>query len=112
MLGVPVVTGMSSVDALESAHPYFVEEAAEQESARESLQCRTVMCCFPLETVRDLHRLDFQYQDWARESYTILNDIDENELKETESSCQPSGGGDAGELIRKLIAEREEARCR
>ena len=30
------------------------EEAAEQERAREILPCRTVMCCFPLETVRDL----------------------------------------------------------
>ena len=30
----------------------------------------------------------FQYQDWARGSYTILNDIDENDIKQKVIPCQ------------------------
>ena len=45
----------------------------------------------------------FRYQDWARESYTILNDIDENELKKPSLHVSLPVCGDAGELIRKLI---------
>lgn len=47
----------------------------------------------------------FQYQDWARESYTILNDIDENELKKPNLHVSLPVVGDAGELIRGLLAE-------
>ena len=45
----------------------------------------------------------FQYQDWARGSYTILNDIDENELKKPSLHVSLPVCGDAGDLIRKLI---------
>ena len=47
---------MSSVDAIESDHPLFVEEAEEQEQDRVTLHFRTAMCFFLLAIVRDLHR--------------------------------------------------------
>ena len=48
----------------------------------------------------------FQYQDWARGSYTILNDIDENELKKPSLHVSLPVCGDAGDLIRKLICAK------
>ena len=82
VLGVPVVTGMSSVDALESAHPYFVGRSGGTGTRPGNFA-----------------------QDWARESYTILNDIDENELKKPNLHVSLPVVGDAGELIRGLLTE-------
>lgn len=63
------------------------------------------MCCFPSETRQGFTQTGFQYQDWARESYTILNDIDENELKKPSLHVSLPVVGDAGELIRGLLTE-------
>ena len=48
--------------------------------------CRTDKLAYQISCVTtdwktDMETWFFQYQDWARGSYTILNDIDENELK-------------------------------
>ena len=58
LLGVPVVTGMSSVDAIESDHPLFVGRSGEQEQDQVTLHFRTATCFFLLAIVRDLHRQD------------------------------------------------------
>ena len=79
------------------------EEAEEPGHVREILHFRTAMCFFLSGIARDLHRPVFQYQDWARGSYTILNDIDENELKKPSLHVSLPVCGDAGDLIRKLI---------
>ena len=62
LLGVPVVTGMSSVDAMEYDHPLFVGRSGGTEPDLETLLCRTVMCFSPLETVRALHRPDSSFR--------------------------------------------------
>ena len=81
VLGVPVVTGMSSVDALESDHPYFVGRSGGTGTRPGNFALQNSDVLLSIGNRQGFAQTGFQYQDWARESYTILNDIDENELK-------------------------------
>ena len=103
ILGVPVVTGMSSVDALESDHPYFVGRSGGTGNRPGNFAVQNSDVLLSIGNRQGFAQTGFQYQDWARESYTILNDIDENELKKPNLHVSLPVCGDAGELIRKLI---------
>lgn len=105
VLGVPVVTGMSSVDALESDHPYFVGRSGGTGTRPGNFALQNSDVLLSIGNRQGFAQTGFQYQDWARESYTILNDIDENELKKPNLHVSLPVVGDAGELIRGLLAE-------
>ena len=105
VLGVPVVTGMSSVDALESDHPYFVGRSGGTGTRPGNFALQNSDVLLSIGNRQGFAQTGFQYQDWARESYTILIDIDENELKKPNLHVSLPVVGDAGELIRGLLAE-------
>ena len=99
------MTGMSSVDALESDHPYFVGRSGGTGTRPGNFALQNSDVLLSIGNRQGFAQTGFQYQDWARESYTILNDIDENELKKPNLHVSLPVVGDAGELIRGLLAE-------
>ena len=107
ILGIPVITGMSSVDALESDHMYFVGRSGGTGTRPGNFALQNSDVLLSIGNRQGFAQTGFQYQDWARESFTILNDIDENELKKPNLHVSLPVVGDAGELIRKLICEAE-----
>ena len=107
ILGVPVITGMSSVDAMESEHPYFAGRSGGTGTRPGNFALQNSDVLLSIGNRQGFAQTGFQYQDWARESFTILNDIDENELKKPNLHVSLPVVGDAGELIRKLICEAE-----
>ena len=98
---------MSSVDALESHHPYFVGRSGGTGTRPGNFALQNSDVLLSIGNRQGFAQTGFQYQDWARESFTILNDIDENELKKPNLHVSLPVVGDAGELIRKLICEAE-----
>ena len=107
LLGVPVVTGMSSVDALESDHPYFAGRSGGTGNRAGNFAVQNSDVLLSIGNRQGFAQTGFQYQDWARESYTILNDIDPEELRKPNLHVSLPVCGDAGNLIRKLIQEAE-----
>ena len=107
ILGVPVITGMSSVDAMESEHPYFAGRSGGTGTRPGNFALQNSDVLLSIGNRQGFAQTGFQYQDWARGSYTILNDIDENELKKTSLHVSLPVCGDAGDLIRKLICAAE-----
>ena len=105
ILGVPVITGMSSVDAMESEHPYFAGRSGGTGTRPGNFALQNSDVLLSIGNRQGFAQTGFQYQDWARGSYTILNDIDENELKKPSLHVSLPVCGDAGDLIRKLICE-------
>ena len=105
ILGIPVITGMSSVDALESNHMYFVGRSGGTGTRPGNFALQNSDVLLSIGNRQGFAQTGFQYQDWARESFTILNDIDENELKKPNLHVSLPVVGDAGELIRGLLAE-------
>ena len=103
ILGVPVMTGMSSVDAMESEHPYFAGRSGGTGTRPGNFALQNSDVLLSIGNRQGFAQTGFQYQDWARGSYTILNDIDENELKKPSLHVSLPVCGDAGDLIRKLI---------
>lgn len=103
ILGVPVITGMSSVDAMESEHPYFAGRSGGTGTRPGNFALQNSDVLLSIGNRQGFAQTGFQYQDWARGSYTILNDIDENELKKPNLHVSLPVCGDAGDLIRKLI---------
>lgn len=103
LLGVPVVTGMSSVDAMEYDHPLFVGRSGGTGTRPGNFALQNSDVLLSIGNRQGFAQTGFQFQDWARESYTILNDIDGNELKKPSLHVSLLVCGDAGELIRKLI---------
>lgn len=107
ILGVPVITGMSSVDAMESEHPYFAGRSGGTGTRPGNFALQNSDVLLSIGNRQGFAQTGFQYQDWARGSYTILNDIDENELKKPSLHVSLPVCGDAGDLIRKLICAAE-----
>ena len=107
ILGVPVITGMSSVDAMESEHPYFAGRSGGTGTRPGNFALQNSDVLLSIGNRQGFAQTGFQYQDWARDSYTILNDIDENELKKPSLHVSLPVCGDAGDLIRKLICAAE-----
>lgn len=103
ILGVPVITGMSSVDAIESDHPLFVGRSGGTGTRPGNFALQNSDVLFSIGNRQGFAQTGFQFKDWARESYTILNDIDENELKKPSLHVSLPVCGDAGELIKKLV---------
>ena len=108
VLGVPVVTGMSSVDAIESDHPYYVGRSGGTGTRPGNFALQNSDVLLSVGNRQGFSQTGFQYQDWARESFTILNDIDENELKKPNLHVSLPVVGDAKDLIQKLLAEASE----
>ncbi len=105
LLGVPVVTGMSSIDAIESDHPYYVGRNGGTGDRAGNFAIQNSDVLLSIGSRQSFVQTGFQYESWARESYTILNDIDENELKKPNLHVSLPVVGDAGEFIDKLLAE-------
>lgn len=103
ILGVPVITGMSSVDAIESDHPLFVGRSGGTGTRPGNFALQNSDVLLSIGNRQGFAQTGFQFKDWARESYTILNDIDENELKKPSLHVSLPVFGDAGELIKKLV---------
>ncbi|MBQ7371330.1 MAG: thiamine pyrophosphate-binding protein, partial [Blautia sp.] len=102
LLGVPVITGACSVDALKADHPYYVGLSGGTGTRAGNFALQNSDVLLSIGSRQGFHQTGFSYQNWAREAFTILNDIDENELKKPNLHVSLPVCGDAGEFIRKL----------
>lgn len=105
ILGVPVITGMSSIDAIESDHPYYVGRSGGTGSRPGNFALQNSDVLLSIGSRQGFTQTGFQYQDWARESFTIINDIDENELQKPNLHVSLPVVADAKDLIQALIDE-------
>lgn len=105
VLGVPVVTGMSSIDAIESDHELYVGRNGGTGNRAGNFALQNSDVLLSIGSRQGFFQTGFQYESWARAAYTILNDIDENELKKPSLHVSLPVVGDAKELIQKLLDE-------
>lgn len=111
LLGIPVVTGMSSIDLMESAHPLYVGRNGGTGDRAGNFAVQNSDVLFSIGSRQSILQTGFAYEKWAREAYTILNDIDGEELKKKSLHVDFPVVGDAGELIELLIMRLEELGC-
>lgn len=111
ILGVPVVTGMSSIDLMPSDHAYYVGRNGGTGDRAGNFAIQNSDVLFSIGSRQSILQTGFSYDKWARQAYTILNDIDGEELKKASLHVDLPVVGDAGELIEKMIERLEAMGC-
>ena len=109
LLGLPVVTGMSSVDAMPTDHPLYVGRNGGTGNRPGNFAVQYADLLLSIGSRQSLLQTGFRYEDWAKNAYTILNDIDGEELKKPNLHVDLPVVADAADLIGGLLTLLEEA---
>lgn len=80
-LNIPVVTGMSSVDAITSDHRLYVGRSGTTGDRVGNFAVQNCDLLLSLGSRLSFFQTGFHYQSWARAAYKIVNDIDPEELE-------------------------------
>lgn len=108
-LSIPVVTGWDSIDLMEDENPYYVGRAGIMGDRPGNFAVQNSDVFLSLGSRLSIRQVGYNHESWAREAYTIVNDIDENELKKPTIRVDLPVCGDVKELMKKLN-KRLEAR--
>lgn len=102
LLDIPVTVGASSVDLLPYGDPDYVGVSGVAAGRAGNFALQNSDVYLSLGSRQSISQTGFDYKDWARGAYTILNDLDENELKKPNLHVSLPVVGDVRELIEKL----------
>ena len=80
-LNIPVVTGWNSIDLIADEHPLYVGRAGIMGDRAGNFAIQNSDLVLSLGSRLSIRQVGYNYQTWAREAYTIVVDVDEDELK-------------------------------
>lgn len=80
-LNIPVVTGMSSVDAIDSAHRLYAGRSGITGDRAGNFAIQNCDLLLSVGSRLSFTQTGFNYSNWAREAFKIVNDIDKYELQ-------------------------------
>lgn len=83
VLNIPVVTGMSSVDAISSEHPLYVGRVGTTGDRAGNFAVQNSDLFISFGSRLSFSVTGFNYSTWARAAYKIVNDIDAEELEKS-----------------------------
>jgi acetolactate synthase-1/2/3 large subunit len=106
-MNVPVVTGMSSVDAIASDHPLYVGRNGTTGDRAGNFAIQNADLLVSFGSRLSFFQTGFNYQTWAREAYKIVNDIDPEELEKDSIQADMKVCCNVGDLIEALSARME-----
>lgn len=103
-LNIPVVTGMSSVDAIASNHPLYVGRNGNTGDRAGNFAVQNSDLFFSIGSRLSFFQTGFNYESWAREAYKIVNDIDDQEIEKDSIGADLKICCDAKVLINSLLS--------
>lgn len=80
-LNIPVVTGWNSIDLIEDVHPLYVGRAGIMGDRAGNFAIQNSDLLLSLGSRLSIRQVGYNYKTWAREAYTIVVDVDAEELK-------------------------------
>lgn len=110
-LKIPVVDGMSSVDAIATDSPYYAGRCGTTGTRAGNFAMQNSDLFLSIGGRLGFFQTGFNYSTWARCAYKIVSDVDESELKKDSIKADLRVTGDAKALITMLnrrIRERRE----
>lgn len=107
-LNIPVVTGMSSVDAIATEHPLYVGRSGTTGDRAGNFAVQNSDLFISFGSRLSLFQTGFQYSTWAREAYKIINDIDPDELEKDSIQANMKLCCDVSILIDMLLEKLKE----
>ena len=98
-LGIPVVTGWDSEDCIWDTHPLYVGRPGNMGDRPGNLAVQNSDLVFSVGSRLSIRQVGYNYETWAREAYTIINDIDIEELKKPTLHVDMPVHADAKDLL-------------
>ncbi|WP_373803369.1 thiamine pyrophosphate-binding protein, partial [Bacteroides heparinolyticus] len=80
-LGIPTVVGWNSEDCLWDEHPLYGGRPGNFGDRAGNFAVQNADLVLSIGSRLSLRQVGFNYKGWAREAFTIVNDIDKEELK-------------------------------
>lgn len=107
-LNIPVVTGMSSIDAIGSAHRLYVGRSGGTGDRAGNFAVQNSDLLLSLGSRLSFFQTGFNYKTWARAAYKIINDIDDQELEKDSINADMKMCCDVKDLIEALLGALSE----
>ena len=101
-LNIPVVTGWNSIDLMEDAHPLYVGRAGIMGDRPGNWAVQNSDLLLSIGSRLSIRQVGYNYQSWAREAYTIVEDVDREELKKPDIHVDYPVWADARDLLEAL----------
>lgn len=101
-LGIPVVTGWNSQDLMCDEDPFYVGRAGGMGDRAGNFAIQNSDLVFSVGSRLSIRQVGYDYKTWAREAYTIINDIDSEELKKPSLHVDMAVHADAKDLLEAL----------
>ncbi len=80
-LNIPVVTGWNSIDLIADEHPLYVGRGGIMGDRAGNFAIQNSDLVLSLGSRLSIRQVGYNYKTWAREAYTIVVDVDSEELK-------------------------------
>ncbi|HIZ80163.1 MAG TPA: thiamine pyrophosphate-binding protein [Candidatus Lachnoclostridium stercorigallinarum] len=108
-LGIPVVTGWNSTDAVWDDHPLYVGRAGGFGDRPGNFAVQNSDLVFSVGSRLSIRQVGYNYETWARAAYVIVNDIDKEELKKPSVHSDMRVWADAKDLLETMerVLDRE-----
>lgn len=101
-LGIPVVTGWNSQDAIYDDHPLYTGRAGGMGDRPGNFAVQNSDLVFSVGSRLSIRQVGYNYETWAREAYVIVNDVDAEELKKPSVHADMRVHADAGNLLKEM----------
>lgn len=112
MLGIPVITGWNSSDAIWDEHPLYVGRAGNMGDRPGNFGIQNSDFVLSVGSRLSIRQVGYNYKTWAREAYVIVNDVDKEELRKPTVHADMPVHADARDLMETMIRVlREESQA-
>lgn len=107
-LGIPVVTGWNSQDAIWDTHPLYTGRPGNMGDRPGNLAVQNSDLVFSVGSRLSIRQVGYNYKTWARAAYVIVNDIDPEELKKPSVHTDMQIHADCRDLLETMAGVLEE----
>jgi acetolactate synthase-1/2/3 large subunit len=106
-LQIPVVTGWNSIDLIPDEHPLYVGRAGIFGDRPGNFAIQNSDLVVSLGSRLSIRQVGYNFKAWAREAYTVVVDIDPEELKKPSLHVSLPICADVKEVMEKLLLRLE-----
>lgn len=104
-LNIPVVTGWNSIDLMPDDHPLYVGRGGIMGDRAGNFAIQNSDLVLSLGSRLSIRQVGYNYTTWAREAYTIVVDVDREELKKPTLHVDMPVCADVKDLMQMLNEE-------
>lgn len=109
MLNIPVVTGWDSIDLIDDEDPLYIGRAGIMGDRPGNWAVQNSDVLLSVGSRLGVRQVGYNKANWARESFVIMVDVDDNELKKPSIHVEFPIQADAKDFLQKLIIKLEKS---